>query len=166
MKKAITFILAAITLLLSTGTLYAVKPGVSQSSASLDASALIVKKGQYVEFSNLCQTNLKRAGFNLSYTRNVQLHDVDEEYNDFIITGIEKTYAKGGILVRLYYSSAKDSSPAAIEISFPTQASRNKFFSTLPKLGFSANGSDTYIAIPTGMCVSSSGNLVEISYFL
>ncbi|MCH5318657.1 MAG: hypothetical protein J1E38_02980 [Paramuribaculum sp.] len=165
MKKAISFICIFIVMIACASSLDAQTGRGSSSGATLDASMLIVKKGQYVQFSSNCQANLKRAGFTLSYTRNVQLHSVDNDYNDILVTNVEKTYKKGSLLVKLYFNSMRDSEPNTIEIDFPTQSSRNSFFSTLKKLGFTRNG-DSYIALYSGMFVEAEGNRVSIAFTL
>lgn len=133
--------------------------------APFSASTLIERDGEYVVFSNRCQTNLKKAGFTLNYTRKVQLHDVDDEDEDILVNSIEKTYAKSGIIVRLYYMPASPDTPCCIEIDFPDYSSKNRFLNSLTRLGFTGSG-DAYLAIPAGMCIQSEGNQVFIGYLL
>lgn len=141
------------------------KKSYSSSGSTLTASMLITRSQGYVGFSDRCQTNLKRAGFTLVYSRPVQLHDIDDDYNDILVNGIEKNYSKGGILVRLCYLSAHHEAPCSIEIEFPNQNTKYSFMKTLPKLGFKGNG-DSYIAHGCGCVVDAQGNTVSIGYLL
>ena len=160
MKGKITLMLALIVLL---GTISI--EAKTTSGSSFTASSLIVKKGRYLEFSSRSQSNLKNAGFTLTYTRNTQFHDVDDDYNDVVVTGVQKLYSRGGIMVSLFYYKNDQTVPVFIEIDFPTQASRDGFLRTLPRLGFS-NNDGGYIAMGTGMVVDTEGNHVSISYML
>ena len=137
----------------------------SSGGNSFTASTLIMRSDGYVVLSDRCQTNLKRAGFTLLYTRTVQLHDVDDEYNDILVDGIEKNYTKNGILVRLYYLSEYDEAPGSIEIEFPNQNAKYNFLRTLPRLGFIGNG-DSYVAYGSGLFAEAEGNTVTLCYSL
>ena len=135
----------------------------AHAQVGLSASTLFVRNGQCAQFSSRCQSNLKNAGFSLVSTRNVPAYYEDDNYNVIRTKGVEKTFSKGGIRVKLT-SYAGSSQPYFIKISFPNSQSRNSFLNSLSRVGFSPNSGSTYIT-PTGIFVEVKGNSVEIAYW-
>lgn len=163
MKRYVTIFMLVIAMI--AGISYAEAKGSSSSGGgSLSASTLISKSDGYIVLSSSCQSNLKKAGFSLTYTRTIQLHDVDDDYNDILINGTEKNYSKDGILVRLYYVPGGEA-PSSIEIEFPNQTTKNSFMRSLPNVGFIRTG-DSYVANGSGLVVEPKGNTVYLDYLL
>lgn len=163
MKRNVTFFMLVIAMIVGMSFAEAKKTS-SSGRSSFSASTLIGKMDGYVVLSSRCQSNLKKAGFTLTYTRTVQLHDVDDEYNDILVDATEKNYSKNGILVRLYYLWG-DEDPCSIEIEFPNQTTKNSFMRSLTSVGFIGEN-DSYVAYGSGLFAIGEGNTVTLCYSL
>lgn len=163
MKRNVTIFMLVIAMI--SGISYAeAKRSYSSGTTTFSASTLIGRSNGCAVLSSRCQSNLKKAGFSLTYTRTVQLHDVDDDYDDILVNATEKNYSKSGILVRLYYLPG-DEAPCSIEIEFPNQTTKNSFMRSLSRVGFVGSG-DSYVAYGSGLFADAEGNTVSLAYSL
>lgn len=161
MQKIIGILIFIAVMLTGNAGAEAQRPVRQNTSGVLTASTLVTKSRH---INAACQSNLKKIGFTLTSTRKVTLHDTDVEndYEDIVVTGTQKTFSKGGVKVHLYYMP-RSNEPSFIEVSFSNRSERDRFLSTFGSLGFRNMGGGTYFA-QTGLTVTPNGNLVELGY--